>query len=83
MDTPDSVINMLDKFGRSLPPHKRKRIEMACVIHATSTEGIAQELEELARTAREGGIGYCGHGGGYYISISYACCKRNVSKVKR
>jgi hypothetical protein len=31
-------------------------------------------FEELAATLREGGIGYVGHGGGYYISIAWASC---------
>lgn len=69
---PNSVSQMLQKFSKSNPPHSRKRIEVACVIHATDIEKAARELEELAITLREQGTGFVGHGSGYYMSITYA-----------
>lgn len=77
---PRSVKLMLDKYNKHYadnPPHKRKRVDVACVIHATSIKRAAKELEELARTIREGGVGYVGSGGGYYMTIAWATTKRH------
>ena len=76
---PRSVKLMLEKYNKNYadyPPHKRKRLEVSCVIQATGIERLAQELEELARTLREGGVGYMGSGGGYYVTAAYAVTKR-------
>lgn len=77
---PCSVKLMLEKYNKNYahhPPHERKRLEVACVIQATGIERLAQELEELARTLREGGVGYMGSGGGYYMTLAYAVTKRH------
>ena len=73
--TPESVRLMLNKFRRSLPPNPRKKIQVACVIYATTPGKAAMELEELAHSIREANPGFVGHGGGYYMSISYAVIK--------
>ena len=82
---PRSVNLMLDKYNKNYAhhaPHKRKRIEVACVIQATGIERLAQELEELARTLREGGVGYVGSGGGYYMTMAYAVTKRQNNQAE-
>lgn len=77
MNQPKSVQMMLDKLSRSNPPHKRKKIEIATVIYATSVERAARELEALARDLREDGVGWVSHGSGYYMSMAWASCKRD------
>lgn len=81
---PRSVQLMLEKYNKNYAhhaPHKRKRLEVACVIQATGIERLAQELEDLARTLREGGVGYMGSGGGYYMTMAYAVTKRHNAEV--
>jgi hypothetical protein len=80
---PRAVRLMMDKFAASLRPHKRKRIEVACVVHATTVEVAAEELEELAFRLRESGLGYMGHGSGYRVSIAYSSCKRDMDRLAR
>lgn len=83
---PRSVKLMLEKYNKNYahhPPHERKRLEVACVIQATGIERLAQELEELARTLREGGVGYMGSGGGYYMTLAYAVTNRHNEKDER
>lgn len=80
MNQPKSVQLMLEKLSRSNPPHKRKKIEFATVIYATSVEQAARELEELAHDLREGGVGWVSHGGGYYMSRAWASCERDYSQ---
>ncbi len=71
---PRAVKLMLEKFYMSLPPHKRKKVEFACVIHATTPDRIAVELEQLADNIREYGCGYKSHGAGYFMSVASASC---------
>lgn len=83
---PRSVKLMLEKYNKhyaETPPHKRKRVDVACVINATSIKRAAEELEELARTIREGGVGYVGSGGGYYVTIAWATTKRHNAALSQ
>lgn len=70
---------MLEKLSRSNPPHKRKKIEFAAIIYATSVEHAARELEELAHDLRGSGVGWVSHGSGYYMSRAWASCKRDFN----
>ncbi len=83
---PRSVKLMLEKYNKNhweKQPHKRKRLEVSCVIQATGIERLARELEDLARTLRESGApGYVGSGGGYYTTMAYAVTKRGTTATQ-
>ena len=65
---PRSVTQMMNRYRRGNPPHKRKTFQLAIVIHAIDRETAIDELENKLVTFREqrigeGGIGGSGCGG--------------------
>lgn len=82
MITPISVKLMLEKFSASKPPHDRKTMQLAAVIHATDADNIVWCLEDLIQRIKDGGIGYSGSGTGYYGSITWASTELLLEEKK-
>lgn len=68
---PKSVSQMMARFRRSKPPHKRKSFQIAIVVHAIDRETAIDELEHQLAILREDRVGQ-GGGGGFGFSMSYA-----------
>ncbi len=69
---PKSVKLMLRKFNGRPAPHERKKLEVACVVHATSKREAIFYLQDLIHQLNEDASGSVGSGVGYGGSITYA-----------
>lgn len=78
---PKSIESILERDARNNPPHARKKLELACLIRATSREMLARELEELAQTIRRepGSVGTVSNGAGYYMTMTCAVTERETT----
>lgn len=72
---PNSVRLMLRKFNARPAPHERKKLEVACVIHATTPKEAIFFLSDLIHQLEEDASGSVGSGVGHGGSITYAITK--------